>query len=72
VRQVVVTHYHEDHGGNLAPIRRAFAAPVYAPRLGLLGREGLMTVLTGYHFSKRNLIDACLLALPGAAGNLAN
>jgi len=35
VRQVVVTHYHEDHGGNLAPIRRAFAAPVYAPRLGL-------------------------------------
>jgi glyoxylase-like metal-dependent hydrolase (beta-lactamase superfamily II) len=35
VRQVVVTHYHEDHGGNLAPIQRAFAAPVYAPRLGL-------------------------------------
>ena len=35
VRQVVVTHYHEDHGGNLAPIRRAFAAPVYAPRPGL-------------------------------------
>src|SRR5260370_31666045 len=35
VRQVVVTHYHEDHGGNLAPIRSAFAAPVYAPRLGL-------------------------------------
>jgi hypothetical protein len=32
----------------------------------LLGREGLMTVLTGYHFSKRNLIDACLQALPGA------
>jgi glyoxylase-like metal-dependent hydrolase (beta-lactamase superfamily II) len=32
---VVVTHYHEDHGGNLAPIRRAFAAPVYAPRPGL-------------------------------------
>jgi len=35
VRQVVVTHYHEDHGGNLAPIRRAFAAPVFAPSLGL-------------------------------------
>jgi hypothetical protein len=30
----------------------------------LLGREGLMTLLTGYHFSKRNLIDACLQALP--------
>jgi glyoxylase-like metal-dependent hydrolase (beta-lactamase superfamily II) len=35
VRQVVVTHYHEDHSGNLAPIRRAFAAPLYAPRSGL-------------------------------------
>ncbi|MBV8200888.1 MAG: MBL fold metallo-hydrolase [Acidobacteria bacterium] len=35
VRQVVVTHYHEDHGGNLAPIRRAFGAPLYAPRQGL-------------------------------------
>ena len=34
----------------------------------LLGGEGLMTVLTGYHFSKRNLIDACLQALPAAAG----
>jgi hypothetical protein len=27
-----------------------------------------MTLLTGYHFSKRNLIDACLQALPGATG----
>jgi glyoxylase-like metal-dependent hydrolase (beta-lactamase superfamily II) len=35
VRQVVATHYHEDHGGNLAPIQRTFAAPVYAPRQGL-------------------------------------
>lgn len=35
VRQVIVTHYHEDHGGNLAPIRRTFAAPVYAPSAGL-------------------------------------
>jgi len=35
VRQVVVTHYHEDHSGNLAPIRRAFAAPIYAPGPGL-------------------------------------
>jgi glyoxylase-like metal-dependent hydrolase (beta-lactamase superfamily II) len=35
VRQVIVTHHHEDHGGNLAPIRRAFAAPLYAPRPGL-------------------------------------
>jgi glyoxylase-like metal-dependent hydrolase (beta-lactamase superfamily II) len=35
VRQVVVTHHHEDHSGNLAPIRRRFQAPVYSPRLGL-------------------------------------
>jgi glyoxylase-like metal-dependent hydrolase (beta-lactamase superfamily II) len=35
VRQVVVTHHHEDHGGNLAPIRRAFAVPLLAPRQGL-------------------------------------
>ncbi len=35
VRQVVVTHHHEDHSGNLAPIQRALAAPVYAPRQGL-------------------------------------
>jgi glyoxylase-like metal-dependent hydrolase (beta-lactamase superfamily II) len=35
VRQVVVTHHHEDHGGNLAPIQRCFASPIYSPRLAL-------------------------------------
>jgi len=35
VRQVVVTHHHEDHSGNLAPIGRTFDAPLFAPRSGL-------------------------------------
>ena len=26
----------------------------------LLGREQLVSLITGYHFSKRNLINACL------------
>ena len=32
----------------------------------LLGREDLMTVLTGFHFSKRNLIAACYELTDGA------
>jgi len=51
----------------VADLRRQGRSREEITRL-LLGREGLMTLLTGYHFSKRNLIAACLRALPAAAG----
>lgn len=35
VRQVVVTHHHEDHSGNLAAIRRDLRMAIYAPAAAL-------------------------------------
>ena len=35
VRQVVVTHHHEDHSGNLAPIRRSLQPEIYSPAAGI-------------------------------------
>lgn len=35
VRQVVVTHHHEDHSGNLAPIRRSLEPEIYSPPAGI-------------------------------------
>lgn len=32
VQRVLVTHHHEDHSGNLAPIDRTLKAPVLSPR----------------------------------------
>jgi glyoxylase-like metal-dependent hydrolase (beta-lactamase superfamily II) len=35
VRRVLVTHHHEDHSGNLAPIKRTLDAPLLSPHLGV-------------------------------------
>jgi glyoxylase-like metal-dependent hydrolase (beta-lactamase superfamily II) len=35
VRRVVVTHHHEDHSGNLAPIRRTLESKIYSPSAGV-------------------------------------
>jgi len=35
VHRVLVTHHHEDHSGNLAPIKRTLNAPLLSPRAGL-------------------------------------
>jgi glyoxylase-like metal-dependent hydrolase (beta-lactamase superfamily II) len=35
VRRVLVTHHHEDHSGNLAPIERTLNVPVLSPREGV-------------------------------------
>ncbi len=33
VDQMFITHHHEDHTGNIAPLQRQFDCPVYAPTL---------------------------------------
>ena len=41
VRRVVITHHHEDHSGNLGPIRNAMKPEIYSPPEGLTPlREG--------------------------------
>ena len=35
VTRVLVTHHHEDHSGNLAPIKRNLDAPILSPRDGV-------------------------------------
>ncbi len=42
VRRVLVTHHHEDHSGNLAPIRHTLKTPVLSPR------EGVEPLAKGY------------------------
>ena len=35
IRQVILTHHHEDHSGNAAPISRRFQVPVYIDTKGI-------------------------------------
>jgi glyoxylase-like metal-dependent hydrolase (beta-lactamase superfamily II) len=35
VRRVLVTHHHEDHSGNLAPIQRTLKPTIYSPPAGV-------------------------------------
>jgi glyoxylase-like metal-dependent hydrolase (beta-lactamase superfamily II) len=35
VHRVIVTHHHEDHSGNLAPIRRKLDPEIYSPQAGI-------------------------------------
>lgn len=35
VDRVLVTHHHEDHSGNLEPIRRSLQAEIYSPHAGI-------------------------------------
>jgi glyoxylase-like metal-dependent hydrolase (beta-lactamase superfamily II) len=46
VRRVVVTHHHEDHSGNLAPIRQALEPEIYSPAAGIVPlRDGFVLKL---------------------------
>ena len=55
VKQILVTHYHQDHIGNLGPLTEATGAQVYAParEVGLIRKGG-----TAPPVAKRGVLGA--------------